>query len=117
MGMKDIENRSWGTNFRGRIYVHAPKRFDDTALKWLWDKGVPVTKALLSLPSVTPRGFIIGEVDIVNCVTESKSVWFVGKFGFILANPVLYSKPIACKGKRGFFNPEVEKVVYALPEV
>ena len=25
-GIKDIENRSWKTNFRGRILIHAPNK-------------------------------------------------------------------------------------------
>ncbi len=31
-GHKDVENRSWPTKFRGRVYVHAGKRFDVEAL-------------------------------------------------------------------------------------
>jgi hypothetical protein len=54
------------------------------------------------------RGCIIGEVDIVGCVTQSKSPWFVGKYGFVLANPILYTMPIPCKGKLGFFEPAID---------
>jgi hypothetical protein len=50
-------------------------------------------------------GAIIGEVDIIDCVTESNSLWFEGKYGFVLANPVLYDKPIPCRGQLGFFEP------------
>ena len=107
-GSKDIANRNRRTDFRGRIYVHAAKRFDDAALEWLWNKGFNVMEALLlSSPRIAVRGAIVGEVDIVDCVTESKSVWFTGEYGFVLANPVVYKKPIICKGKPGFFSPEI----------
>jgi len=53
------------------------------------------------------RGAIVGEVDIIDCVDRSDSLWFVGKYGFILANPVLYENPIPCKGKLNFFEPEI----------
>jgi hypothetical protein len=53
------------------------------------------------------RGAIIGEVDIVDCVNRNTSPWFVGKYGFILANPVLYGNPITCKGKLSFFDPRI----------
>ena len=32
-GYKDVENRTWATDFRGRIYVHAGQRYDNQALK------------------------------------------------------------------------------------
>jgi hypothetical protein len=54
-------------------------------------------------------GAIIGEVDIIDCVTESKSPWFVGPYGFTLANPVLYDKPIPCRGMLGFFEPDLKE--------
>lgn len=107
-GFKDIENRNWSTKFRGRIYVHAAKRDD-------WNEATDdFIYGVFSgdVPSRIPRlgtnpeqfGAIIGEVDIVDCVTESKSPWFVGKFGFVLRNPTLYATPIPCRGKLGFWE-------------
>jgi hypothetical protein len=49
-------------------------------------------------------GHIVGQVDIVNCVTESDSTWFQGKYGFVLRNPVAFDKPWPCKGALGLFN-------------
>jgi len=108
---KDIENRDWATNFRGRIYVHAPSRADDfiETMKWLGEHiGLaPFACMLLASSQYSPRGCIIGEVDIVDCITESKSPWFVGKFGYILKNPKPYEMPMPCKGKLGFFEPDL----------
>jgi hypothetical protein len=53
------------------------------------------------------HGAIVGEVDITGCVTQSNSPWFLGKFGFHLANAKAYDKPITCKGSLGFFNPKL----------
>jgi hypothetical protein len=114
-GFKDVENRIWGTKFRGRIYIHAGLSRDEMnkqvlasvlrilnnrqaaelMLQYQISEGVPV---LLRF------GAIIGEVDILDCVTESRSPWFVGPYGFTLANPSLYKKPIPCKGRLGFFE-------------
>ena len=52
-------------------------------------------------------GALIGEVDIIDCVTESKSPWFVGRYGFTLTNPKLYDKPIPYRGQLGFFEVTV----------
>jgi len=49
------------------------------------------------------RGGIIGSVEIVDCVTESNSRWFMGRYGFVLRDP----KPlpfIPWKGQLGFFD-------------
>ena len=107
-GYKNIENRSWATNFRGRIYIHAGKRFDDNALFWLMDKGLVPIKELTPYTRELPRGGIIGEVDVVDCVTSSTSPWFVGPYGFVLANPVRYESFILCKGRLGFFEPKID---------
>lgn len=107
-GYKDIENRGWNTSFRGRIYVHTGKMVD-------WDMQLAIMKKQLTLPNKAEEELpafyalraIIGEVDIVDCVTESKSPWFIGPYGFVLKNPVLYETPIPYRGKLGFFEVEL----------
>ena len=49
------------------------------------------------------RGGIVGQVDIVDCVTESLSPWYMGAVGLVLAN----AKPLPfrpLKGALGFFE-------------
>ena len=108
MLFKDIENRNWSTKVRGRIYIHASKREDDfiETMRWLGEHiGLaPFACLMLSSKHYSPRGAIIGEVDIVDCVTESKSPWFIGKFGFVLSRPIAYSQAIPCRGRLGFFE-------------
>jgi hypothetical protein len=110
-GIKDIENRNRPTKFKGRIYIHASQTIDveNTAIgnteQWILNRlTTEEKKRYFSEPKV--RGAIIGEVDIVNCVTETTSPWFIGKYGFVLANPVAYKKPIPCRGALGFFEPK-----------
>jgi hypothetical protein len=43
-------------------------------------------------------------VEIVDCVSESSSPWFFGKYGFVLSNPRVLRNPIPCKGALGFFD-------------
>lgn len=112
-GWKDIENRNWATNYRGRIYIHASKRWDSYPrdfrdLQEIAKDDHDLLDVLVQICGFNKRnislGAIIGEVDIIDCVTESKSPWFVGKYGFVLANPVFYKNPIPCKGKLRFFE-------------
>lgn len=130
-GYKDIENRNWriGRNPRHgqyssrdidnfsiklpeRVYVHAGKQSDLTqeTLDFIHKvMTVPLTHEYGSTwKDVLNFGALIGEVDIVDCVTESDSPWFVGKYGFVLANPLLYPKPIPCRGYLGFFDVDTE---------
>ena len=117
-GYKDIENRNWPTDFRGRIYIHAGKKPDVAGAWQLWSnerlKKLLPDYAQVQIPNLTTfwnEAAIIGEVDIVRCVTSSDSPWFVGPYGFTLANPILYVRPIPCKGRLGLFDPKIEETV------
>lgn len=104
---KYIENRTWATKFRGRIYIHASKGFDQEHYRWM--NGIRNALGLLMPePDGFTHGAIIGEVDIIDCVKDHGSVWFTGPYGFILANAFEYEKPIPCKGMLGFFEPKLE---------
>ncbi len=106
-GFKTVENRKWPTTFRGRVYVHSSKTFDYQGFNWLCKnprllRGVdPDDWASLAL--YPPQG-LIGEVDIVDCVSGSDSPWFFGPYGFVLANAQAYDKPIPYRGKLSFFD-------------
>jgi len=118
-GFKPVENRSWPTNYRGRIYVHAGKK-PDTAETKIY----PVyfnQQELDKLFELTEWGqsAIIGEVDIVDCRfrypgenANLHSPWHEeSMYGFYLVNPVEYETPIPCRGQLGFFEvtmPEAE---------
>lgn len=48
-------------------------------------------------------GGIVGEAEITDCVSRSRSPWFGGQFGFVLANArPLPFRPI--RGQLGFFQ-------------
>lgn len=134
MGWKDIENRGWPTKYRGRILLHASKHSDTTGYDFIRDRLTSEQWEKFSLVDwLNYAGHIIGEVDIVGCVTKQDAhevsgrpeelrfnaekyagrigfgnlvftPWFVGTYGFILANPVLYEKPIPWRGQPGLFN-------------
>ncbi len=127
-GYKDIENRNWKIGRKSqhgpyssyhqadfqlelpcRIYVHAGKQGDftgDTLTMLEGAAGLTQEQLIQLKKALIPAQFgaIIGEVDITACVTNSKSPWFTGPYGFVLANPVLYDKPIPYRGQLGFFE-------------
>ena len=104
---KNIENRNWPTDIRERVYVHAGRRVDNDALYWLMELGIAPMTVMMLYGRITYKGGIIGEVDIIECISESNNPWFVGKYGFVLANPVAYEEPIPYKGRLGLFEVEL----------
>jgi hypothetical protein len=109
---KDIENRDWPTKFRGTVYVHASKWWSKSAViedahvaMDCYERADVPCKAEMKWEAMKARGgCIVGTVDIVDCVSESKSPWFFGQYGFVLANPRALPEPIPCKGALGFFD-------------
>lgn len=100
---KDIENRTWPTKRRGRVWVHAAKGMTrdeyEEAFEFAFLKcGVATLPAFQDLP----RGGVVGSIEIVNSVTQSDSPWFCGPVGFVLRNPVPVPF-VPCKGSLGFF--------------
>jgi hypothetical protein len=94
-GHKDIENRTWSTAFRGRFLIHAGKRYDGDQREWDWPD--------IERPAGFDMGGIVGEAELVDCVTNSGSPWFRGPYGFVLRN----ARPLpfrACRGALGFFT-------------
>ena len=100
-GYKDIENRTWSTNFRGRIYVHAGRR---TVTDDYPEQREYLVQAGIAIPTHLSRGAIVGEVTITGCLSGSDSPWFCGPYGFTLEDPVAYETPIPYHGQLGFFQ-------------
>ncbi len=108
---KDIENRTWHTNFRGKVLIHAGKTMTraDYEAAALFCMGLPVDPFTQDFFFPTFNGLksqlggIVGEVEIVDCVSWSNSQWFMGDYGFVLRN----AKPLQftpCKGALSFFD-------------
>jgi hypothetical protein len=112
-GWKDIENRSWPTRFRGKFLVHAGKSctqddWDDCfdtcrSVGQKWPPGIVMPDAEWFRSEAC--GGIVGRAEIVDCVTESASPWFFGRYGFVLRNAAP-TKIRRCKGRLGLFAPQ-----------
>lgn len=112
-GQKRIENRHRRSHYRGKFLIHASKfvcsddDFQDALALAAFASENPREdyKDLPALPDFD-QGGIVGVAEIVDCVENSGSAWFVGKFGYVLRNvePVDF---IPCKGRLGFFYPDL----------
>ena len=101
-GHKDIENRNWHTNFRGRALIHAGKGMTKAEYEDCFycaeDNGIELPKF-----ADLQRGGVVGAADIVGCVSESQSPWFFGDYGFQIARAVP-CEFVHCNGELGFFD-------------
>ena len=79
-GHKDIENRKWKTRHRGRLLVHASSRPDPHIDEIRQDI---YRRFGIRIPRHLPLGGVVGQVNIVDCVTSSSSRWFSGPVGFL----------------------------------
>ena len=116
-GIKDVENRGKKTNFRGTVLIHASATMHDRVAEL---KGVPgfklspvdrkilATSEVVALYPYAQMSAIIGSVDIVDCVQDSKSDWAEeGSWHWVCANAKLFEKPITgVKGKLGLWDWE-----------
>lgn len=133
LGIKDIENRTWPTKFRGRVLIHASAKPDYDII----NTGNSDIYSVLEhhcflfeddIDAFCSVSAIIGSVEIVDCVQNHTSIWAeksepkyltteIGRelkvkpiYNWVLANPVHFDKPIEnVKGKLSFWE-------YELPE-
>lgn len=125
-GVKDIENRTWKTNFRGRIYVHSSAVDPGEIYKYLNQEQRDLMLSKWDIIPKLNKSSIIGEVDIIDCVVNHKSIWaqhgmtyevattedekypFKPIYNWVLANPVKYDQPILnIKGALSFWQPNL----------
>lgn len=107
-GYKRFEFRSWYTNYRGELLIHAGKSVDKEAMirleKYL-DCDIPIGK-------------IIGKVNITDCIKldeklkeklllENADIYknsIIGNFSWKIENVVKFKEEIYVKGMLGIWN-------------
>lgn len=128
--IKDIENRTWPCpkKYIGqRVLIHASKSKDKREKPLLTEEQYKLAGGVSGYGThiFGNRGAIIGSVEIVDCVVNHPSIWAektdnytvgmnpkqheatTGKkviYNWVLANPVLFEKPMPAKGKLSFWE-------------
>ena len=117
-GLKDLENRTWHTPFRGRVLIHAGKawgkkeRQDLELVRCEFGLGLDVVPEEGQLL----RGGIVGGLRIVDCVIGSESPWaYEDSFHFVCEDAV-HLPFVPMRGALGFFTHRDFKPVWAGPD-
>lgn len=105
---KSVENRSWTTNYRGPVWIHAGKKFDDSAISFASRLGIGLSTdpadhptgivALATLTEVHEDGDLL--YDCEGCGPwgiEGECHWWLSDI-----RPVT---PVECAGKQGLWWP------------
>ena len=127
-GIKPIENRTWKTNYRGRVLIHAGKSRMGSLFDCLTKEQLELVNDKLGynydFEKTFIKGAIIGSVEIVDCVLNHPSIWAEPSnevykdpkiygdnkidsavWNWVFAKPILFDKPILnVKGKLSFWD-------------
>ncbi|MDR0872221.1 MAG: ASCH domain-containing protein [Prevotellaceae bacterium] len=114
-GIKDVENRTWKTNFRGRALIHAGKTVIQPTFAVAGQataEEIEFSTAVNFVEENDLTGAIIGSVEIVDCVRNYKSIWAVpDMWHWVLANAVMFESPMPnVKGRLGFWESGYDEI-------
>ena len=113
-GIKHIETRSWKTNYRGEIYIHASKSIIST-------KDNPKLDNIVKKLELKPT-YILCKAKLKDCIYMDEDflkeiekdpieklcgIYKKGRYAWVLTD-VEIIKPVTAKGKLGLWNYENE---------
>lgn len=107
-GSKRVEFRSWKTNYRGSLLIHAGKGRVEESIKRLQKY----------LPDILPKGEIIAQVTLKDCILIDKELNeklkeenidiygenHIGYYAWILEDATKLEKPIQINGKLSLWD-------------
>ena len=127
-GAKRIETRSWNTNVRGRVAIHAAQKRDAASLELMYSdpyfqEGLKeydkCGRGKVWIADINATfGCVIGIVEIVDSypidifigtkydtpAERAFGDWTSGRWGWILKEPIMFDEPIPAKGSQGIWN-------------
>ena len=114
--IKDIENRSWYTNYRGSILIHAGKTIVRPKFEvpgQASTKEIEFASAVNFVEENSLTSAIIGSVEIVDCVENHHSIWAEKDcWHWVLENPKLFKNPIFnIKGKLSLWESQLNEMI------
>lgn len=127
-GVKRVENRTWGTKYRGPVIVHAGLTFDRKGYDWLVDREVAAVAAgggeflwpgRLWQKDFYSRGGFLGVMEITGCSAPGEQSGAAdpwrdpAQYGWQIGRVLRFAEPVPGKGRLGLFQPPDEVAVIA----
>lgn len=111
---KEYETRSWKTNYRGKIYIHASKNPDNIKekddLKKLIEENNITYKPRYILCEATLEDCIYMDNNFIESVSKKEKLvgnYEIGRYAWKLDN-IRLIEPVEAKGKLGIWNYEFD---------
>ena len=114
--IKIIETRSWKTNYRGELYIHASLTPMDKKTR----ENLEIQELIKKNSINFNRGFIIGKCILKDCIYMTEEYiqqiksenyenyicgnYQVGRYAWIIENAEFIDNPIPAKGWLGIWN-------------
>jgi len=104
-GLKCIECRTWRTTFRGRILIHAGRKYSTEVADLTGINPEIITRLL------EPQGIVLGEADIIDCrpatrqdAARAMCAVRPGDFAWVFTNAIRFRQRWRAPGKLGLFE-------------
>lgn len=123
-GAKGYETRSWSTNYRGALIIHAAKRWTEDEIAYCWREPFRSTLKDLGFTKLDqlPLGALLGLVtltavhrteDVAPTITTRERCFgdfTPGRFAWKLENPMPFSEQIPYRGSQGLFDVPIAAI-------
>ncbi len=125
LGRKRFETRSWRTDYRGFLAIHASSY--NSIEHVLLTRGLYESLKYASVCTV--RGAVVAVVDLLDCIPTERmnpshaerhfGDFSPGRWGWLLDDLRVLRKPVFCRGRQGLWtlSPELEAKVREQIEV
>ena len=109
---KRIENRKTLKHIRGEFLIHTGKKVDMTAYDvfadLIGDTQDREFRFSIPGPADLDKGGIVGKMEIVDCVTDSDSIWAIPGQNHLVLDNVKPLPFMACPGRQGVFEVDYD---------
>ena len=110
-GLKEYETRSWKTNYRGKIYIHASIKIDDDLKsrndlqKLVYDNNITLKPGYILCEAYLDDCIYMNDMFIKNVSDKEKMVgrYELGRYAWYLSD-IRVIEPVQAKGKLGIWN-------------
>lgn len=119
LGAKKIETRTWGTQYRGPLAIHASKTFPGREWRLMYKEpfvGALKADLYFQMEGTLPTGAIIGTCELTECwkikegpllISEKERAfgdYRPGRYMYMLDKPLRWVMRVPAKGKLGLWE-------------
>lgn len=97
---KNVENRTWRTNFRGQLGIHVSSTIDTEQMMRLG----------LKRADLFPLGHVVGFVELYDIVSAANSKWAIeDQWHWLIRTPIKI-RPVRWRGQLNLFQAQVAAI-------